>query len=121
MDPVVNEQTPDPADTLYEYFPLGLDDWMPPVDAVYRPHVVHHTGPIRKRASVAGAGGSSPAFVAFGRARSKRYFSADDGWVFLGARLVAFFLRIYLLGMEAGKVSCYSLVVVVLRTDGLHI
>lgn len=31
------------ADLLYEYFPLGLDDWMPPVDAVYRPHVVHHT------------------------------------------------------------------------------
>ncbi|OQO14562.1 hypothetical protein B0A51_18413, partial [Rachicladosporium sp. CCFEE 5018] len=30
------------ADLLYEYFPLGLDDWMPPVDAVYRPHVVHH-------------------------------------------------------------------------------
>jgi hypothetical protein len=38
--------SPDPdesADLLYEYFPLGLDDWMPPVDAVYRPHVVHHT------------------------------------------------------------------------------
>lgn len=31
------------ADLLYEYFPLSLDDWMPPVDAVYRPHVVHHT------------------------------------------------------------------------------
>ncbi|KAK4219816.1 protein pacG [Rhypophila decipiens] len=31
------------ADMLYEYFPLSLDDWMPPVDAVYRPHVVHHT------------------------------------------------------------------------------
>jgi hypothetical protein len=51
------------ADPLYEYFPLSLDDWfvalsyitsktltsltfgtrMPPVDAVYRPHVVHHT------------------------------------------------------------------------------
>ncbi|KAF2014168.1 p53-like transcription factor [Aaosphaeria arxii CBS 175.79] len=29
------------ADMLYEYFPLGLDDWMPRVDAVYRPHVVH--------------------------------------------------------------------------------
>lgn len=28
------------ADLLYEYFPLGLDDWMPPVDAVYRPHIV---------------------------------------------------------------------------------
>ncbi|KKZ64673.1 acid phosphatase [[Emmonsia] crescens] len=31
------------ADLLYEYFPLGLDDWQAPVDAVYRPHVVHHT------------------------------------------------------------------------------
>lgn len=31
------------ADPLYEYFPLSVDDWMPPVDAVYRPHVVHHT------------------------------------------------------------------------------
>jgi hypothetical protein len=30
------------ADLLYEYFPLSLDDWLPPVDAVYRPHVVHH-------------------------------------------------------------------------------
>ncbi|KFA61985.1 hypothetical protein S40285_07596 [Stachybotrys chlorohalonatus IBT 40285] len=34
---------PEEADPLYEYFPLSLDDWMPPVDAVYRPHVVHHT------------------------------------------------------------------------------
>jgi hypothetical protein len=32
--------TDESADLLYEYFPLGLDDWMPPVDAVYRPHVV---------------------------------------------------------------------------------
>lgn len=32
----------DPADTLYEYFPLSNNDYMPPVDAVYRPHVVHH-------------------------------------------------------------------------------
>ncbi|KMU81954.1 hypothetical protein CISG_09416 [Coccidioides immitis RMSCC 3703] len=32
----------DTADLLYEYFPLGLDDWQAPVDAVYRPHVVHH-------------------------------------------------------------------------------
>ncbi|CAD6506269.1 BgTH12-07196 [Blumeria graminis f. sp. triticale] len=30
------------ADFLYEYFPLTVDDWMPPVDAIYRPHVVHH-------------------------------------------------------------------------------
>jgi len=26
----------DAADRLYEYFPLGLDDWQEPVDAVYR-------------------------------------------------------------------------------------
>ena len=31
------------TDQLDEYFPLGLDDWMPPVDAIYRPHIVHHT------------------------------------------------------------------------------
>ncbi|RKF58684.1 Protein pacG [Erysiphe neolycopersici] len=31
------------ADFLYEYFPLTVDDWIPPVDAIYRPHVVHHT------------------------------------------------------------------------------
>lgn len=33
--------------TRYEYFPLNLDDWMPPVDAIYRPHVDHHMhGPV---------------------------------------------------------------------------
>ncbi|POR35199.1 Protein pacG [Tolypocladium paradoxum] len=37
-----NSPAEDP-DPLYEYFPLTVDDWMPPVDAVYRPHVVHHT------------------------------------------------------------------------------
>lgn len=46
---------------LYEYFPLTLDDWQAPVDAVFRPHVVHHEIPIDPR---------SPA----GRS-SKRYFS----------------------------------------------
>ena len=53
------------ADLLYEYFPLGLDDWMPPVDAVYRPHVVHHTNlpPDPKAKAV----------------KSKRYFSEDNG------------------------------------------
>lgn len=56
------------ADLLYEYFPLGLDDWMPPVDAVYRPHVVHHTKlPTDPRDPKASARG----------ARSKRYFSED--------------------------------------------
>lgn len=55
------------ADLLYEYFPLGLDDWMPPVDAVYRPHVVHHTKlPSDPRDLVAGKA-----------ARSRRLYSAD--------------------------------------------
>lgn len=54
------------ADLLYEYFPLGLDDWMPPVDAVYRPHVVHHIMPPQDGKADAGKG------------RSKRYFS--DAW-----------------------------------------
>ena len=55
------------ADLLYEYFPLGMDDWMPPVDAVYRPHVVHHTKlPSDPRDLVAGKA-----------ARSRRLYSAD--------------------------------------------
>jgi hypothetical protein len=52
---------------LYEYFPLGLDDWMPPVDAVYRPHVVHHITPLPQ----------DPKADAV-KSRSKRYFS--DAW-----------------------------------------
>jgi hypothetical protein len=52
------------ADLLYEYFPLGLDDWMPPVDAVYRPHVVHHTNLPQDPKALAVKG------------RSKRYFSS---------------------------------------------
>ncbi|CAG8918063.1 unnamed protein product [Penicillium salamii] len=52
-------------DLLYEYFPLGLDDWQAPVDAVYRPHVVHHTNMPEMK------------FVA-SRGRSKRYFAAED-------------------------------------------
>lgn len=56
------------ADLLYEYFPLGLDDWMPPVDAVYRPHVVHHTKlPTDPRDPKTHAKGG----------RNKRYFSED--------------------------------------------
>jgi len=51
------------ADQLYEYFPLGLDDWMPPVDAVFRPHVVHQSGPL------------PPDPRSPGRHTSKRYFS----------------------------------------------
>lgn len=54
------------ADTLYEYFPLSLDDWMPPVDAIYRPHVVHHTilPPDLKAAQL--------------KNKTKRYFTAED-------------------------------------------
>jgi hypothetical protein len=53
------------ADLLYEYFPLGLDDWMPPVDAVYRPHVVHHTNLPQDPTSLER------------KNRSKRYFEAS--------------------------------------------
>jgi len=54
------------ADLLYEYFPLSLDDWMPPVDAIYRPHVVHHTIiPADLKAAQV-------------KNKTKRYFSADD-------------------------------------------
>ncbi|KAH6617933.1 hypothetical protein B0J18DRAFT_386791 [Chaetomium sp. MPI-SDFR-AT-0129] len=53
-------------DMLYEYFPLSLDDWMPPVDAIYRPHVVHHTivPPEVKAQQV--------------RSKAKRYFVAAE-------------------------------------------
>ncbi|KAH6842888.1 hypothetical protein B0I37DRAFT_206219 [Chaetomium sp. MPI-CAGE-AT-0009] len=52
-------------DMLYEYFPLSVDDWMPPVDAIYRPHVVHHTivPPEVKAQQV--------------RSKAKRYFAAE--------------------------------------------
>ncbi|RCI15963.1 hypothetical protein L249_2738 [Ophiocordyceps polyrhachis-furcata BCC 54312] len=55
----------DDPDPLYEYFPLTVDDWMPPVDAVYRPHVVHHTivPPEMKAQQV--------------RSKAKRYFAAE--------------------------------------------
>ncbi|KAL4888117.1 hypothetical protein BDV59DRAFT_206387 [Aspergillus ambiguus] len=59
--PFPNEST----DLLYEYFPLGLDDWQAPVDAVYRPHVVHHTNMPEMK------------FVG-ARGRNKRYFAAED-------------------------------------------
>lgn len=78
----------DPADVLYEYFPLGLDDWMPPVDAVYRPHLAQHgtglgmtmatgiglgsgiggVGSVGMVGAVGGAGGGG---------RLKRYFGED--------------------------------------------
>jgi len=56
------------ADLLYEYFPLGLDDWMPPVEAVYRPHVVHHTKLPTDPRDPHTSGKS---------ARSKRYFAEN--------------------------------------------
>ena len=59
--PFPNENT----DMLYEYFPLGLDDWQAPVDAVYRPHVVHHTNMPGMK-------------LLTSRHRNKRYFSAED-------------------------------------------
>ncbi|KAK9440873.1 acid phosphatase (PhoG) [Metarhizium brunneum] len=55
----------DDPDPLYEYFPLTLDDWMPPIDAVYRPHVVHHTiVPPEIKAQQS-------------QSKAKRYFSAE--------------------------------------------
>ncbi len=53
------------ADQLYEYFPLGLEDWLPPVDAVFRPHAVHHEAPMPP----------DPRSPVAGRNTSKRYFS----------------------------------------------
>ncbi|KAI4249304.1 MAG: hypothetical protein L6R40_000762 [Gallowayella cf. fulva] len=64
----------DSADLLYEYFPLGLDDWQPPVDAVYRPHVVHH---IQGPQSSSAGGGDRHGRPSIG-GRSKRYFSEDQ-------------------------------------------
>lgn len=58
----------DPADSLYEYVPLGVDDWQRPVDAVYRPHVVHHVSMAAGTAANGRPGIPS---------RSKRYFSED--------------------------------------------
>lgn len=54
------------AELLYEYFPLSVGDWMPPVDAVYRPHVVHHIAVPHdvKTEKIKG--------------KSKRYFSEDQ-------------------------------------------
>ncbi|KAM5469095.1 hypothetical protein MauCBS54593_004447 [Microsporum audouinii] len=52
----------DGPEALYEYFPLALDEWQAPVDAVYRPHVVHHTGYVDDMAA---------------KTRSKRYFAEE--------------------------------------------
>ncbi|KAL8721457.1 MAG: hypothetical protein Q9225_001869 [Loekoesia sp. 1 TL-2023] len=66
----------DSADLLYEYFPLGLDDWQPPVDAVYRPHVVHHISDATGSGSGAAGVGGKMGRPSLG-GRSKRYFSED--------------------------------------------
>ena len=54
------------ADQLYEYFPVALEDWQHPVDAVFRPHVVHHelSYPPDPRSPIHSRGSTS-----------KRYFS----------------------------------------------
>ncbi|KAL2755637.1 hypothetical protein ACRALDRAFT_1064327, partial [Sodiomyces alcalophilus JCM 7366] len=63
--PTSSQSPKDDEDMLYEYFPLSVDDWMPPVEAVYRPHVVHHT--------------TMPADVKAQQLQSKlkRYFTAE--------------------------------------------
>ncbi|KAF3938019.1 hypothetical protein ABW19_dt0209818 [Dactylella cylindrospora] len=38
---VTSAQSPS-MDLLYEYFPIGIDDFLPPVEVVYRPHNAHH-------------------------------------------------------------------------------
>lgn len=62
----------DSKDLLYEYvpeyLPLGIDDWMDPVDAMYRPHVMHHMN-MAQSASAGGSGGFT--------GRSKRFYSED--------------------------------------------
>jgi len=62
---IAGSSPPEEAEALYEYFPLSVDDWMPPIDAVYRPHVVHHTivPPEVKAQQV--------------QNKNKRYFSAE--------------------------------------------
>ncbi|KAH7367576.1 PHOG protein [Plectosphaerella cucumerina] len=64
-DPNLSQSPKDDEEMLYEYFPLSVDDWMPPVDAVYRPHVVHHT--------------SMPSEIKAQQLKSKmkRYFTAE--------------------------------------------
>lgn len=59
----------DSTDLLYEYFPLGTDEWIDPVDAVYRPHVVHHISNLATGGTVGPHGATG--------AKNKRYFSED--------------------------------------------
>ena len=39
--PRVKSEGHDPADSPHGYFPLGIDQWQPPVDAMYRSYAVH--------------------------------------------------------------------------------
>ena len=66
----------DSADVLYEYVPLGIEEWMPPVDAVYRPHVVHHTAPMSTSGSL--MGGSNVTRPKLGGAKNQRCASRDS-------------------------------------------
>ncbi|CRK22039.1 hypothetical protein BN1708_013272 [Verticillium longisporum] len=64
--PTASQSPKDDEDMLYEYFPLSVDDWMPPVEAVYRPHIVHHTiMPAELKAQQM-------------RSKMKRYFTAES-------------------------------------------
>jgi hypothetical protein len=63
-----SDSSDEDTELLYEYFPLGLDDWLPPIDAVYRPHAVHHTDPSTDPRNPASEGKTD-------MGRNKRYFS----------------------------------------------
>uniref|UniRef100_A0A060TDN7 ARAD1D45518p n=1 Tax=Blastobotrys adeninivorans TaxID=409370 RepID=A0A060TDN7_BLAAD len=56
----------DSGDCDYEYFPMPLNYWLPPVEVVYRPHAVHHPLKFPR--------GKSQAMID----NSKRYFSAVE-------------------------------------------
>lgn len=56
----------DSADMLCEYLPLGAEDWIAPVDPMYRPHVMHQL----HMAQSAGGPGGYPG-------GGKRYYSED--------------------------------------------
>lgn len=58
----------DSTDMLCEYLPLGMEDWMAPVDAMYRPHVMHQLN-MGQSASAGGPGGFTGG--------SKRYYSEE--------------------------------------------
>lgn len=81
--PAIREHRPsvtspmETIDQLYEYFPLSLDDWMPPVDAIYRPHVVHHLKVVNASGAQSQEAGVRAGFTA-GRGKPKRYFSGGD-------------------------------------------